>query len=331
MQVLCYPEELGEIALISIKVSQDKLFLIYDDGKLIKTTCRVIKNGTINVPIPDPKEIKNLPIVFSPLLDRFRVNSCFSLSTDNQVYFIGGQWDNSLLCTYTKSGENMKVVDENKSVTSCLSLSEDGSILGVGSFDTTCLIWDTKTILKENDAKPLHIFYGHDKEINCININLDMDVVITGSDDKTCIVHDLTRGQYIRSISYDAPVKIVKISNFGLIVTYCENDQFSYLYLHTINGNLVNKVGMSGEVNDIVITECGNFIVHAGNQGSIIARSLYCNTLNIVQEWQCIDNVRCLAVLSRELIGAGLESGALAILHLDIKKWEEMNDSMKNQ
>jgi len=104
-----------------------------------------------------------------------------------------------------------------------------------------------------------------------------------------------------------------------LIVTYCEKDKNnSYLYLHSINGVLINRVNISGTLSDLVITNCGNYLIHGGDQ----ARSLTVSPLTIVQDWPCIENVQCLSILSKDSLCAGLANGNIKIMRFNTSYWE---------
>jgi len=279
-----------------------------------KALIKLPRNGNVSFHTYD-ESLKYLPVVFSPSLNNRLLKRCFALLDDEIL--VGGQWDNTFLSLSSRSGELLYSYT-NKSIVSCLTLSEDMSILAVGRSDTICLVWDMKTL---RTRKPKYIFYGHDLPVTCIFINLNLELFISGSEDKTCILHDLTTGQFTRSISYDAPVMMVKVNNFGIIVTYCEMEKRSFLYVHSINGTLINRVQISGNLSDFIFTECGNYIIHGGDQGTLIARNLIVNPLSIVQDWPCYEHVQCLTLLSKEYYCAGLSDGNIRVIRFNTSQW----------
>ncbi|XP_067682841.1 lysosomal-trafficking regulator-like isoform X2 [Haliotis asinina] len=82
--------------------------------------------------------------------------------------------------------------------------------------------------------------YGHTGPINVLYVCKSFSVLVSGSEDGTCIIWDLNRLSYVRSISHNASVKTLAVSDtMGDIASVSPRALGSFLQLHTINGQFV--------------------------------------------------------------------------------------------
>ena len=211
-------------------------------------------------------------------------------------------------------------------------MTDDGSILATGSYDTTVMVWEilrvrsaekrsrnTRTELSWKDCiiadTPFHILCGHDDIITCICASNELDLVISGSKDGTCVFHTIQEGRYVRSIRHPSgrPLSKLVASRHGRIVLYA--DDLS-LHLFSINGRHVSTAESNGRLSCIELSSCGNFLVCAGDQGQITVRSM--NSLEILVKYTGFGkSINSLYVTPEECFIAGTKDGNLLVYSIE--------------
>ncbi|XP_047961281.1 BEACH domain-containing protein B isoform X2 [Salvia hispanica] len=271
----------------------------------------------------------------SPLTENFEPGAqCFAtLQTPSENFLIScGNWENSFQVLSLNDGRMVQSVRHHKDVISCVSVTDDGSILATGSYDTTVMVWEilrvrsaekrsrnTRTELSWKDCiiadTPFHILCGHDDIITCICASNELDLVISGSKDGTCVFHTIQEGRYVRSIRHPSgrPLSKLVASRHGRIVLYA--DDLS-LHLFSINGRHVSTAESNGRLSCIELSSCGNFLVCAGDQGQITVRSM--NSLEILVKYTGFGkSINSLYVTPEECFIAGTKDGNLLVYSIE--------------
>lgn len=212
------------------------------------------------------------------------------------------------------------------------SVTDDGSILATGSYDTTVMVWEilrvrsaekrsrnTRTEFSSKDCivadTPFHILCGHDDIITCLCASNELDLVISGSKDGTCVFHTLQEGRYVRSIRHPSgrPLSKLVASRHGRIVLYA--DDLS-LHLFSINGGHISTAESNGRLCCLELSSCSDFLVCAGDQGQIIVRSM--NSLDMLVKYTGFGkSISSLVVTPEECFVAGTKDGSLLVYSVE--------------
>ncbi|XP_065880379.1 BEACH domain-containing protein B isoform X2 [Euphorbia lathyris] len=260
---------------------------------------------------------------------------CFAtMLTPNENFLIScGNWENSFQVISLNDGRMVQTIRQHKDVVSCVAVTDDGSILATGSYDTTVMVWEvlrarglekrvrstqTEPSRKEHvlAESPFHILCGHDDIITCLYVSVELDIVISGSKDGTSVFHTLREGRYIRSICHPSGSALSKLlaSRHGRIVFYSDDDLSMHLY--SINGKHLATSESNGRLNCIDLSRCGEFLVCAADQGQIVVRSM--NTLDVVKKYNGIGKViTSLKVTPEECFLAGTKDGSLLVYSIE--------------
>ncbi|KDP41495.1 hypothetical protein JCGZ_15902 [Jatropha curcas] len=272
----------------------------------------------------------------SPLAENIELGAqCFAtMQTPTENFLIScGNWENSFQVISLNDGRMVQSIRQHKDVVSCVAVTADGSILATGSYDTTVMVWEvlrvrgaekrvrsTQTELPRKEhviaETPFHILCGHDDIITCLYVSVELDIVISGSKDGTCVFHTLREGRYIRSLRHPSGHALSKLvaSRHGRIVFYADADLS--LHLYTINGKHLASSESNGRLNCVELSECGEFLVCAGDQGQIVVRSM--KTLDVVKKYNGVGKViTCLAVTHEECFLAGTKEGNLLVYSIE--------------
>ncbi|KAH6788519.1 binding protein [Perilla frutescens var. frutescens] len=271
----------------------------------------------------------------SPLADNFEPGAqCFAtLQTPSENFLIScGNWENSFQVMSLNDGKMVQSVRHHKDVVSCVAVTDDGSILATGSYDTTVMVWEilraksgekrSRNARTEYSSKdciiadtPFHILCGHDDIITCLCASNELDLVISGSKDGTCVFHTLQEGRYVRSIQHPSgrPLSKLVVSRHGRIVLYA--DDLS-LHLYSINGRHISTAESNGRLSCLELSCCSDFLVCAGDQGQIIVRSM--NSLDMLVKYTGFGkSISSLVVTREECFIAGTKDGSLLVYSIE--------------
>lgn len=274
--------------------------------------------------------------IASPLAENVELGAqCFAiLQARTESFLIScGNWENSFQVISLSDGKMVQSTRQHKDVVSCVAVTDDGSFLATGSYDTTVMVWEvlrarttekrvrnTPTELARKDyviaETPFHILCGHDDIITCLCASVELDLVISGSKDGTCVFHTLREGRYVRSLCHPSGNALSKLvaSRHGRIVLYADEDLS--LHLYSINGKHLATSESNGRLNCVELSKCGEFLVCAGDQGQIVVRSM--NTFDIVKRLNGVGKIiTCLTVTVEECFLAGTKDGSLLVYSID--------------
>ncbi|KAJ4963542.1 hypothetical protein NE237_023481 [Protea cynaroides] len=275
----------------------------------------------------------------SPLAENIELGTqCFAtMQTPSENFLIScGNWENSFQVISLNDGRMVQSIRQHKDVVSCVAVTSDGSILATGSYDTTVMVWEVfrfratekrvrygQMELPKKDyiivETPFHILCGHDDVITCLFVSTELDIVISGSKDGTCVFHTLREGRYVRSLQHPSSGALSKLvaSRHGRIVFYADDDLS--LHLYSINGKHISTSESNGRLNCVELSNCGEFLVCAGDQGQIVVRSM--NSLEVVRRYDGVGRIMTsLTVTPEECFLAGTKDGSLLVYSIENKK-----------
>jgi len=264
----------------------------------------------------------------------------FGSSPDGKLIYSCGFWDNSIRVTAVDGQRPIQTVYGHVDSVTCLAVSDDGCFLITGSADTTAMVWRLNPQWEAKgrtaiDDPPLHHLHGHTKEVVCVALNSANHIAASGSTDGTVILHDLSRGRYLRTIrpprdsSLGRPltkcaVELLAVSSLGHIVLYCDG----HLHVCTLNGHfLASDYGHERPLT-LLVTRDGTTLLSGGRAQQVVVRSMHnlARLHTIPSEVPAAGPViHCLALSypDEENIFVGLESGQLVIHPLDRTELEE--------
>lgn len=220
-------------------------------------------------------------------------------------------------------------------------VTEDGSILASGSYDTTVMVWEilrsraperrtrgTNMEIPSRDyvvsGTPFHILCGHDDIVTCLYASAELDLVISGSKDGTCVIHTLREGRYVRSLRHPSrsPLSKLAVSRHGQVVLYADDDLS--LHLYSVNGRHISTAESNGRLSCLELSSCGEFLVCAGDQGQIVVRSM--NSLEILGRYMGIGKlISSLTVTPEECFVAGTKDGCLLVYSIENPQFRKAN------
>jgi hypothetical protein len=250
----------------------------------------------------------------------------FALSLDGSVLFSAHEDDYSIRATLLDSLKSVQIILGHKDVITCMTMTEDGSSLVTGSRDTSLLVWNVgiRAGLIALDENPRLILNGHEDQVNCVAVNSELDLVVSGSQDRTCNIYSLRSGEHIRSIylQENGFVDGIVISSQGFLVVH-SRAQLS-LHLYTINGKLVRSADAFENLNHMVATKDGEFLISGGKKGWLFIRSLF--DLKVITKLQLDAAVWSLSLTGDErYILAGLDNGNLVAIEVDFPSLARQN------
>ncbi|KAJ6248098.1 beige/beach-related [Anaeramoeba flamelloides] len=137
-----------------------------------------------------------------------------------------------------------------------------------------------------------NICYGHHYGITCLDLSVDLDIIVSASKDKTFLIHNINNGRLLQSISLSQQNQskkidsnknnknnnknnnlfssnnnkyptLIKISNNGEILIYCEPQ----LYLYTINGSFIKLIKIKKKINSFDFTHDHKYFFIVGESG----------------------------------------------------------------
>ncbi|XP_042494689.1 BEACH domain-containing protein B-like isoform X2 [Macadamia integrifolia] len=272
----------------------------------------------------------------SPLAENIELGTqCFAtMQTPSEKFLIScGNWENSFQVISLNDGRMVQSIRRHKDVVSCVAVTCDGSILATGSYDTTVMVWEvfrfraTEKRVRSGQTEfprkdhiivetPFHILCGHDDVITCLFVSTELDIVISGSKDGTCVFHTLRQGRYVRSLQHPSASALSKLvaSRHGRIVFYADDDLS--LHLYSINGKYISTSTSNGRLNCVELSNCGEFLVSAGDQGQIVVRSM--NSLEVVRRYDGVGRIiTSLTVTPEECFLAGTKDGSLLVYSIE--------------
>nr|AAW25614.1 SJCHGC07048 protein [Schistosoma japonicum] len=195
---------------------------------------------------------------------------------------------------------------------------------------------------------PLFILNGHETSINCISLSAELGLVLSGSMNGTCLLHS-TRGELLRCLplpctrilsdqpsTSSAQVQCDLTPLQPNFLTYHREGyllgQFnqSQLLIYTLNGKLLNTTDLSilsnntdasYQINAILFSDCGRYILIAGNDGVIWILRSY-NLLPVHAFPKCDTSIESICLShDQRFIFAGLKSGSLVVFYVDFNQW----------
>ncbi|XP_055616823.1 neurobeachin isoform X16 [Toxorhynchites rutilus septentrionalis] len=294
----------------------------------------------------------NLPLAMDPLLSqinghnnsqhqnrrhlgdnfsqKLRIKSnCYVTTVDSRFLIACGFWDNSFRVFSTESAKIMQIIFGHFDVVTCLSRSEcnitSDCYIASGSADCTILLWHwnarTQSIVGEGEIPtPRATLTGHETPVTSVVISAELGLVVSGSINGPVLVHT-TFGDLLRSL--EAPKDFVSPENITLsregfiVVTYDEGNVAAY----TINGKLLRHVSHNDNLQCMLLSRDGEYLMTAGNKGVVEVWRTF-NLAPLYAFPTCNSGIRSLALThDQKYLLAGLATGSIIVFHIDFNRW----------
>ena len=238
-----------------------------------------------------------------------------------KVLFYGGHWDNQLKYCWIDVGTtkplngpyNMPGDASFRDVVTCLSFAEDGLTLGVGSNDSTCLVWAMNAV--DRRIKLVHVLAGHDGAITGIRLSIKLDVVVSSSMDGLIAIHTLTNGHLLRSIPHPTGLAWHNVWMMGIDKGEIVGLSKKGLHLFSVHGDsLMECTTHQAGVTCAAVSNNGETLITGGKNGVLTFRSL-ASSLNCVRQvdFESSSTVKTVH-LSQHYVLVGFEDGSMGFV-----------------
>ena len=245
-----------------------------------------------------------------------------------KLLFFGGCWDNQLKYCWLDGSTtrplngpfNMPGIVMFCNVVTCMSFAEDGLTLGVGSLDCTCQIWQVSVADRSSadrcTMQPLHVLIGHNGGITGIRLSIKLDIVVSSSVDGLLVIHTLTNGQLLRSISHPSGLRWDNVWFMGIlrgeVLGYSKENQ--HLYLFSVRGDILMSAATE-KFQTAEISNNGETLITGGDNGVLTLRTL-ASSLDVVRTIDLNSSSTVTSIsLSRHVVLVGFEDGGLGFVN----------------
>ncbi|XP_071125679.1 neurobeachin-like isoform X4 [Mytilus edulis] len=259
-------------------------------------------------------------------------NSSFITTADNRFLFACGFWDKSFRLFSTETAKILQVIHGHFDVVTCVARSEcnlnQDCYVITGSKDCTVMVWmftsRNQAIIGDNGSMehptPKATLTGHETEVTCVAVLAELGLVFSGSYKGPCLVHTLN-GDLLRSL--EAPdgcctPEIISVSREAFVLVKFDQGQICN---YSINGRLLQRVSHKDNIQTIILSRDGQYIMLGGNSGVVeVWRS---HDLNLLYTYPpCDSSILSLALThDHKFLLAGLGTGCLLVFNIDFNKW----------
>ncbi|XP_010167767.2 WD repeat- and FYVE domain-containing protein 4-like, partial [Antrostomus carolinensis] len=154
------------------------------------------------------------------------------------------------------------------------------TIITSGTSSVVC-VWELSLV--KDKVKCLNLrqaLYGHTEAVTCLAASVTYSIFVSGSDDRTCIIWDLNQLTYINQLpAHRASLCSVAINNSTGDIISCAG---SYLYLWTVNGQLLASINTTSSPKSHVVCCCFAEVMDWDTRSIIITGS----TDGVVRLWK---------------------------------------------
>ncbi|XP_035753252.1 WD repeat- and FYVE domain-containing protein 4 [Egretta garzetta] len=154
------------------------------------------------------------------------------------------------------------------------------TIITSGTSSVVC-VWELSLV--KDKVKCLNLrqaLYGHTQAVTCLAASVTYSIFVSGSDDRTCIIWDLNQLTYINQLpAHEASLCSVAINNSTGAIISCAG---SYLYLWTVNGQLLASVNTTCSPESRIVCCCFAEVMDWDTRSIIITGS----TDGVVRLWK---------------------------------------------
>ncbi|CAC5374326.1 NBEA [Mytilus coruscus] len=279
-----------------------------------------------------PMEMDQL-LVMNNFDERIKAkHTSFITTADNRFLFACGFWDKSFRLFSTETAKILQVVHGHFDVVTCVARSEcnlnQDCYVITGSKDCTVMVWmftsRNQAIIGDNGSMehptPKATLTGHETEVTCVAVLAELGLVFSGSYKGPCLVHTLN-GDLLRSL--EAPdgcctPEIISVSREAFVLVKFDQGQICN---YSINGRLLQRVSHKDNIQTIILSRDGQYIMLGGNSGVVeVWRS---HDLNLLYTYPpCDSSILSLALThDHKFLLAGLGTGCLLVFNIDFNKW----------
>ncbi|WP_136464909.1 caspase family protein [Flagellimonas onchidii] len=183
-------------------------------------------------------------------------------------YILTSSWDGSSKLWNSKTGEILKFLgSHNRAITSAIFGPDDLTIL-TSSWDKTAKLWDVET------SNLLQTFKGHSDWVWSIDMDMDGKKIATASSDDTAKIWDLETGDCnFTYLGHKSAVRFVRFLDKGKIISSSADKKIKIWDVKT-GETLKTFIGHKGRVNDVIVSQNGNYILSASDDNYVRLWSL---------------------------------------------------------
>uniref|UniRef100_A0A182MH65 Neurobeachin n=1 Tax=Anopheles culicifacies TaxID=139723 RepID=A0A182MH65_9DIPT len=256
-------------------------------------------------------------------------SNCYVTTVDSRFLIACGFWDNSFRVFSTETAKIVQIIFGHFGVVTCLSRSEcnitSDCYIASGSADCTILLWHwnarTQSIVGEGEIPtPRATLTGHETAVTSVVISAELGLVVSGSINGPVLVHT-TFGDLLRSLEspkdFISPENITLSREGFIVVNYDEGSVAAY----TINGKLLRYESHNDNVQCMLLSRDGEYLMTAGNKGIVEVWRTF-NLAPLYAFPACNSGIRSLALThDQKYLLAGLATGSIIVFHIDFNRW----------
>jgi hypothetical protein len=166
----------------------------------------------------------------------------------------GFHMDNSFK-VHTLRGGLIKSVHHHAGLVTCVTATSD--VLFTGSLDTSIAAWLTFA-QKDDKIKPFKIYLGHSEAIRQLAVQEKYNILLSLSVNGVMIMHEVRSAKCLRKVSFDSPIRLVTVSDFGLVAVYIQKIGIK---IFTINETEFIKTLQKSDVKFLKFSENGEYLL----------------------------------------------------------------------
>ena len=154
---------------------------------------------------------------------------------------------------HTLNGGLYKSVHHHAGLVTCVSSTQD--LLFTGSMDTSIVSW----VATKDGVGPYQIYLGHSQAIRQLAVQGSYGVLLSLSIDGAVLVHEISSAQCLRKIQAERPIRLVAVSEQGLIAINVSGEGVRVL---TLNGTEVTRHEQSREIRCMKFNKAGDILMY---------------------------------------------------------------------
>jgi Beige/BEACH domain/PH domain associated with Beige/BEACH/Concanavalin A-like lectin/glucanases superfamily len=157
---------------------------------------------------------------------------------------------------HTITGNLFKSVHHHSGLVTCVTSTQD--LLFTGSMDTSISSWMFFPQSKER-VKPYNIYLGHSEAIRQLAVQGSYQILLSLSINGIVLVHEIRSGQCLRKLCMEKPIRLIDISEHGLIALYVSCTGIKIL---SINGTEVSFHPLGSVINCMKFNKTGDYLTY---------------------------------------------------------------------
>ncbi|OMJ76970.1 hypothetical protein SteCoe_23556 [Stentor coeruleus] len=240
-------------AIWSIKAQKGYLYLCRETSPDNKVICRL--EGACDMKLDEWEEAVQWKYTFhtssNKVLERNDQQYCL---WGDEALVSGFHIDNSFKI-HTLKGQLIKSVHHHAGLVTCVTSTQ--GLLFTGSMDTSIAAWENITTSKK--VKPFNLYLGHSEAIRQLAVQKNYDMLLSLSINGIVLMHTIRSAQCLRKLSLIKPIRLISISEYGLVAIYSSGFGIT---IYTLNGTEVNFYSHTEPIRCMKFSESGDFLLY---------------------------------------------------------------------